>query len=320
MKSPAFTLALLLLFGCAEDPTALGDASTVTDAAGSDAGRVDAGPFVPRDGGPPAPTDCLGEALDEVFVLVTDLGGSAQSHLLRFDPEALRYTVVGEVSCPLDGGFLRSMAVSRDGVAYASDNRGNLFAVDTDDASCRATDMETEQEGVSNFGMGYATLGDTTEERLYITATGSWYRDETTPYRRLLSIDTGAYVVSDIGALEAPTPANMELTGTGDGRLFGMVVDVRDLRNLVITVELLDADTAATLERKRVNLEARSGFAFAQWGGDFWLFTEAPDGSARVARFDWETGEVIDTIDTALEVPGTIIGAGVSTCAPYDLI
>lgn len=312
-------LALALALGCAEPPASPGPDGGDAGGDAPDAARVDAS--APRgDGGPPPATDCLGEALDQVFVLVTDLDGSGESHLLRFDPETASYAVVGEVRCPVETGYLTSMAVSRDGVAYATDHGGNLHAIDTDDASCRATGMETGQEGARRFGMGYATVGDSSEERLYITAEGDWYRDETTPWRRLLSIDTGALTVTTIGELEAPTPANMELTGTGDSRLFGMVIDVRNIRALVVTIELLDADTGATLERKRVDLDARSGFAFAQWGGDFWLFTEAPDGSARVARFDWETGEIVDTIDTPLEVPGTIIGAGVSTCAPYDLI
>ncbi|MBO6937669.1 MAG: hypothetical protein JJ863_22060 [Deltaproteobacteria bacterium] len=306
-------LCLLLLAACDCDSSGTDADSAPTDASLADVPR--------RDFGPAMPVDCVGEALDEVFVLTTDLEDSSfESHLFRFDPETLEYLHVGEVVCPLDGAFLRSMAVDRNGNGYATDNRGNLFRVDTDDASCAPTGMETEQEGVRNFGMGYATVGDSTDERLYITATGTWYRDETTPYRRLLSIDTRALSVATIGDLEAPTPANMELTGTGDGRLFGMVLDVRDLRNIVVTVEHLDADTGATLESKRVPLDASGGFAFAQWGGDFWLFTEAPDGRARVAQFDWDGGEVLQTVDTELDVPGTIIGAGVSTCAPFDLI
>ena len=168
--------ALLLIAACSNDPSVGDGDSGVTDAA------LD---ITRRDTGPITPSTCESDELDEVFVLTTDLDDADyESHLLRFDPESLEYVHIGEVVCPLDGALLRSMAVDRSGNGYATDNRGNLFRVNTSDASCAATGMETEQEGVRNFGMGYATLGDTNSERLYITAAGSWYRDDTTPYRR----------------------------------------------------------------------------------------------------------------------------------------
>lgn len=314
------SLALLILtfaLGCgggdATGDDGSGDAS-------ADAQADTAAPTDARADAPPPVEDCTDEANKKVYLLTTLLGvGDRESHLLRFDPEALSYTDLGRLDCAVGDDFLRSMAVDRNGTAFVSTNRGALFRVNTTTLDCRATGMETGQEQVRNYGMGFATVGDTTAERLYITAEGSWWMDGVA-WRRLGIIDTSTLGLSIVGELGAPTPANMELTGTGDGRLFGMVLDVRDLRNIVVTIELLDADDATTLESKIVPLEARSGFAFAQWGGDFWLFTEAPDGQARVAQFDWDGGTVVTTTDTMLDVPGTIVGAGVSTCAPYDLI
>lgn len=321
---PFGLLALLVTLtgACAEDPPSEGGEGDAggrpRDAALPPPAPADAGP---RPDGSFVYDDCQDEASQKVFVLTTDLDDPArESHLLRFDPESLTYTEIGRVDCGLsEYQFLRSMAVDRRGTAYASTGQGELYAIDTTTAACRATGMETGQEQVRRYGMGYATVGDTDEERLYITAEGDWWEDGVA-WRRLAVIDTSTLTISTIGDIDAPTPANMELTGTGDGRLFGMVLDVRNLRNIIVTIELLDVSTGGTLERKQVPLQARSGFAFAHWGGDFWLFTEAPDGSARVARFDWETGTVEQTVDTPLEVPGTIVGAGVSTCAPYDLI
>ncbi len=312
----ALTLAAsLCVLGCGEDPVGVSEGGL------SDGGPRDA--RVGRDAGPDpdaGAADCIGEANKLVYVLTTDLGASPRtSHLLRFDPEALTYTDIGEIRCPLDGDFLRSMAVDRDGTAWVSTGRGALYTVNTTTAACAPTGMETGQEQVRNYGMGFATVGSSTQETLYITAEGGWWMDGLA-YRRLGAIDRGTLDLSIIGDIDAPTPANMELTGTGDGRLFGMVLDVRNLRDIIVSIELLDASTGSSIERHVVPLEARSGFAFAQWGGDFWLFTEARDGSARVAQFRIETNTVIQTVDTPLDVPGTIVGAGVSTCAPYDLI
>lgn len=310
----ALLLASLSLAAC-------GDDASTPDGGASDASSRDSA--TPVDGSRPdssASGDCTDEANKKVFVLVTDLDSATRvSHLMRFDPEALTYTDIGVVDCALDGDFLRSMAVDRNGTAWVSTNRGALFTVDTNTASCRATGMETGQEQVRNFGMGFATIGDTSAEQLFITAEGGWWMDGIA-YRRLLTIDRSTLTLHLVGELEAPTPANMELTGTGDGRLFGMVLDVRNLRNIIVSIEQLDPDTGSTLARQVVPFDPKSGFAFAQWGGHFWLFSAAPDGSARVAEYDFAADAVVQTVDTPLTVTGTIVGAGVSTCAPYDLI
>jgi hypothetical protein len=301
-------LTALLFAGCGGD-------SSAGDGGASDA-ATDAGSG--RDAS--LPGDCTDEANKKVFVLVTDLEDAVRpSHLMRFDPEALTYTDIGLIDCALDGDFLRSMAVDRNGTAWVSTSRGALFAVDTTTAACRATGLATGQEQVHNYGMGFATVGDTSQEKLFITAEGGWWMDGLA-YRRLLTIDLPTLTLSLVGDIEAPTPANMELTGTGDGRLFGMVLDVRNLRNIIVSIERLDPDTGGTLERKVVPFDPKAGFAFAQWGGHFWLFSAAPDGSARVAEYDFAAGSVVQTVDTSLDVTGTIVGAGVSTCAPYDLI
>ncbi|MBL8607703.1 MAG: hypothetical protein JNL38_10300 [Myxococcales bacterium] len=58
-------------------------------------------------------------------------------------------------------------------------------------------------------------------------------------------------------------------------------------------------------------VEQGQGWAFAFWGGDFYLFT-APGGGSTVTRFRPADGSV-----TAVgSWPSVIVGAGVSTCAP----
>jgi hypothetical protein len=54
------------------------------------------------------------------------------------------------------------------------------------------------------------------------------------------------------------------------------------------------------------------GFAFAHWGGDYWLFT-APSGSTVVTDFVYATATSTDVV---LNAGFKVVGAGVSTCAP----
>jgi hypothetical protein len=55
-----------------------------------------------------------------------------------------------------------------------------------------------------------------------------------------------------------------------------------------------------------------SAYAFAFWGGDFYFFTSMGGGSSTVTRYhpDDDSLKVVATLDR------TIVGAGVSTCAP----
>ena len=48
------------------------------------------------------------------------------------------------------------------------------------------------------------------------------------------------------------------------------------------------------------------------------LDRELTNAAALVTNVD--SGVVVQTVDTPLDVTDTIVGAGVSTCAPYDLI
>jgi hypothetical protein len=61
------------------------------------------------------------------------------------------------------------------------------------------------------------------------------------------------------------------------------------------------------------NLPQDTGWAFAFWGGKFYLFT-APTGSTIVTEFDPTT--LAQT--TVASTGDIIVGAGVSTCAPMQ--
>ncbi|HET9991599.1 MAG TPA: hypothetical protein VFQ65_23890, partial [Kofleriaceae bacterium] len=57
-----------------------------------------------------------------------------------------------------------------------------------------------------------------------------------------------------------------------------------------------------------------TGYAFAHWGGDYWVFLiKNSEASTTVYQVDGTTGAITSTTPTTGRV---IVGAGVSTCAP----
>ena len=83
-----------------------------------------------------------------------------------------------------------------------------------------------------------------------------------------------------------------------------------DSRTFIAEIEKTTARVAAQTSLPGVDLG--NGWAFAFWGGDFWLFT-SPTGLSQVDRYQPSTG----TTSTVLTGIGdNIVGAGVSTCAP----
>jgi hypothetical protein len=138
-------------------------------------------------------------------------------------------------------------------------------------------------------------------------------------------MDTTALQVSVVGPISPPPyPYILELSGTGDGRLFAFDLfgpkDVfPDSGMREPRVLQLDPATGAILDAKDVIGETGGDFAFAQWGGDFWLFTPAPSTTTprqRVTRFSWTLGAIVDVTEHDLD-GAHVVGAGVSTCAPF---
>ena len=74
----------------------------------------------------------------------------------------------------------------------------------------------------------------------------------------------------------------------------------------------LNKDSAATEKVYRTSaIDPAAAFAFAQWGGDFWVFTGTT--TSQVTRYTPETDESMVAVKNAGIL---IVGAGSSTCAP----
>ncbi len=297
------------LFG--EEP---GPADARVDGAsegGSDAGVDRATPVdaLPLIDGRVAPdvnrNDCPDADATLIYIITTE------NELFAFNPPDGSFRLIGRIACPAPAGTTPfSMAVDRQGVAFVLFNDGALYRVSTLTANCTATSFVKDQAGFGTFGMGYATDELGPSETLFVAAD-----DQNGRARGLGRIDTaGGFRLATVGDFR-PTVERAELTGTGDGRLFAFYTASRTGRpadTLTYVGEINKRTAAVVAETALRTVEQGQGWAFAFWGGDFYLFT-APDGPAsRVTRF-----RPSDTSVTIVANLGTtIVGAGVSTCAP----
>ncbi len=216
-----------------------------------------------------------------------------------FDPETQAFTLQGRVSCS-NSGTPGSMAVSRSGTAYVRYSDNSLYAVDLATLSCTRTDYHSPN-GFGSFGMGYATDdADTWRDELYIADAD-----------RVGRLDTGTWVLDLMGMM----PSQSELTGNSAGELWAFL----PLESPAALAEL-DKDTGAELQRIRMSGFPSVGdidtFAFAAWGGEFWLFVRTYGMGSSTDVYRVGTDGVLKKV---LEDVGfDVVGAGVSTCAPSE--
>jgi len=271
----------LPLFHCAKADTTSGfDLDAGTGEAGVE---PEAGTFI-DDTSPPIPpfVECADET-KQIYVLGSDKA------LYRFYPDTLKFVRIGTVACPTTAGTF-SMAIDRRGVAWVEYTDGRLFAVNTSNAKCQQTPFKPGQTGFEVFGMGYARNGDSANgETLYVAGAG------------LASLDTKTFDLKFVGSL---TFGRTELTGL-DTQLYAFSVGSGVIAGL-------NKQTAATETIYRTAaVDAQAAFAFAQWGGDFWIFTG--DQRSIVTQYK----PVGDKSTVVVKDTGMlIVGAGSSTCAP----
>lgn len=234
---------------------------------------------------------------------------SAERDLYSFTPNKGLFTKIGTLRCPAGGAEPSSMAVDRSGTAWVNYVDGSLFKVSTKDASCTATPFAPGQHGFVRFGMAFATDSpSSTKETLYVAG-----NDDAGSFGSgLAKIDLGTFTLSPLGQYSgALRGLGAELTGTGDGRLFGFFTSEPNA-----TLAQLDAKIGATSGNKPLNGVSTGNFwAFSFWGGDFWFYTGTTDAPSTVTRLK-TSGDGSLTI-AKQDVGGfSIVGAGVSTCAP----
>jgi hypothetical protein len=247
---------------------------------------------------PPVKPDCTDPSVTYIYV-VTQSG-----ELVGFDPQTLAFKPRGFLACAANGASPFSMAVDRKGTAYVLYDDGLLYRVSTKDASCQKTKYQPGQQGFGTFGMGFATIGAGPAEQLFVAAT----MESGSSLSALATIDTTSFKLSPVSNFK-PVQSGVELTGTGDGRLFGFAADPFGQGSHILQIDKSTATVIADVALPDV--DQGSGWAFAFWGGSFWMFT-APGGQARLTKYDPKTGKA----GVVANLPAVVVGAGVSTCAP----
>jgi hypothetical protein len=293
-------VALLALAGlaCGCGSTTHGDDDTTGGDGGLDSGS-DTDTDSDADGGPDGGngTDTSGDGCTEAAksIYVIDHPGN----LYRFWPPDKKFVKIGTPQCP-GAGQAYSMSVARDGTAYVLFYNGTtcqgLYKVSTEDASCLGkTAFKCNDQGFGLFGMGFSTNGaSTTDETLFVGKTSA-------PYK-LGTIDLSTFAVSPIGTISGAP----EMTGTGAGELWAFFAWTSPPH-----VAQFDKTTAAESNvQKFPQLASNAAFAFAHWGGDYYLF-HAPSGDTTVWKLSG--GQLTKYMPTT---GVEIVGAGVSTCAP----
>jgi hypothetical protein len=229
------------------------------------------------------------------------------NQLATFDPVTKAFMDLGALDCPAE--FLASpfsMGIDRTAGAWVLYSSGELFKVDTKTLACSPTTWSSPS-GLLQFGMGFSTdtAGGTTDT-LYI-AGGS---GPTQPTSALNRLDTNSMTPSPVGTVTGWP----ELTGTGNAELWGFFPTTTF--GGIPRVEQIDKTSGAAA--RTFNLPDLTGnasaWAFAFFGGDFFIFLmRDTELATTVYQIDGMDGGIKGMTATNGR---TIVGAGVSTCAP----
>ncbi|HEY3352593.1 MAG TPA: hypothetical protein VGQ83_05060 [Polyangia bacterium] len=250
----------------------------------------------------PPPDNCSAEAK---LVYVVDENGTFSS----FDPHPTPpvFTDLGTLACPVGLGETPfSMSVDRDAIAWVLSSAGNLYRVDIkNNLSCVKAVFQASQAGLDLFGMGFVsnTVGSTLDTLYVAGGTGPGAGANAT-LATITFPDLQVHTIRSVSGWP-------ELTGNANAELWGFYPDATSPK-----VARIDKQTA--VENPVYALPGLRGqptaWAFAFWGGDFWVFLMKDlESSTTVYKVKGTDG----SMSVAVQTNGrTIVGAGVSTCAP----
>jgi hypothetical protein len=286
-----WVVALALVAACGPEPRGQDDGGDADgDADQGDAGEVDA-----------SVDDGCGMGTELVYV-IDQLG----SRITQFNPLTKVFTDLGSLgTCAVMAGAAPfSMSVDRQGRAWVLYNSGELMVVEVN-AGFGCTRLPwSSPNGLRVFGMGFSSdaVGSDAES-LYI---GGGMTQTQTSFT-LARVDPSTMAATVIGT----QPALPEMTGNGNAELWGFMPEVSTAR--VVPFDKTNGTVAQTFTVPQL-AGSDSAYAFAHWGGDYWVFLQKPtDANTIVYQVDGTTG----AIESTTPAPGrTIVGAGVSTCAP----
>lgn len=241
---------------------------------------------------------CAAEGVELIYLV------DSNARLASFDPRKLPrdpFREIGTLACnPASTPY--SMTVDRDGLAWVLYADGTLFRVSILDAHCTPVRIDRSIMPAV-YGMGYVSDGPrATTERLYIADDASLLLGE-------LDIRQTPVTFRPVQRITTTSKFGPELTGTGAGKLFGYFVDPRAFVQQIDRRTGKLVGTPMQLDHAEDDVTA---YAFAHWGGVFYMFTSLATGSAAVEVLDPRTRRARPVWTAQRKV----MGAGVSTCAP----
>ena len=238
---------------------------------------------------------------------------SQDNLLYSFTPETLAFKPIGSLACGSGGATPTSMAVDRTGIAWVLLSDGTVSRVSVKDGSCTPTQYMPGQMGFTKFGMAFSTdTANGSSESLYLSDHFG---------KGLAKLDTTTLAVTQLGEYsDALSGLTAELTGTGDGRLFGFFTT-----SPAIIAEVNKSTGSILSQQSIANTYAGTAWAFSFYGGDFYVYTADNSGGglpedgtgSDVTRYRPSDGSV-QVLKS--KIGFTIVGAGVSTCAPTTLV
>lgn len=324
-----------------------GTAGTSPGASVSASGNADAGEGTVDDAGGDGPKFDLGSTTGDpvidcgepeenpIYVLTRGLENGMPDTIHGFDPETLTFTLLTDVVCPdtADWG-VASMAIDRQRRAWIEwgglqngktdphYKRIDVLDLDTGDCSVNQGELPVTEHWGGPLGMAFVSEAeDSPVEQLFFVDSGS-------NLHTLGSTEAIGRYWEFEKAHQGTEFSGVELTGTGEGRLFNLIMNWSFEWDHPCTAdnpcyptvhlgEVNKEDGSAISNVELPDVEAlgiaTGGFAFAHWGGRFWIFSSENFGPTLVYDYDPATHTTVVALDDA---PDGVVGAGVSTCAP----
>lgn len=279
---------------------------------------------------------CLGSAqgTDTIFADGFDSCGSltrpiyafdTSNALLRFDP-----TLIGSQTAPIQslgvpncnvgspllgwtgGKSVISMSVDRMGSVWALYSSGEIFTINPATLACANTGYVPAQTADWKlFNMAFAGAVAGNEQSVYVSG-GSV---DLASVGNLGKIDPVALTVQTIGALGGTANFSVPLAGVGTSDLFGLYPAISSTTYLRQIDRATGAVVGSPLAVPGFGANT-SAWAFAHWGGKFWIFVTNDNGTMPIT-----TLYSVDRVTGAQQgelanLPFTPTSAGSSTCVP----
>jgi len=222
-----------------------------------------------------------------------------------FDPPTKTFLDLGTLSCPTMAADSSpfSMAVDRTPTAWVVYDSGELFRVDIGNGLACSRTTWASPDMLVVFGMGYSTdQPQGTVDTLFVGGGPSHSQMSYT----LATLDIATMSATPI----ATEPEIPEMTGNANAELWGFFPDASAPK--VVRFDQTNGTFAQTFPEPTL-AGTDAYYAFAHWGGDYWVFIYTMGETTTVYQVDGNDGSIKST------TPNTgrqIVGAGVSTCAP----